>query len=240
VSVLVGTSGWHYADWRGSVYPSDLASGKWLGFLAREMATVELNNSFYRLPDRARFEAWAGQVPDGFVFAVKASRYLTHIRRLRDPEEPVARLLDRAAGLGKTCGPFLLQLPPDLRVDCPALDRTLTAFGTGQRVAVEMRHPTWQVDEVRGVLESHNAACCWADRRGRLEPRWRTADWGYVRFHEGTASPRPCYGTTALRSAAAELLAAFPRGEEVYVYFNNDPGACAVRNARTFARLVDR
>jgi uncharacterized protein YecE (DUF72 family) len=221
------------------VYPGGLASGKWLGFLAREMATVELNNSFYRLPDRARFEGWAEQVPDGFVFAVKASRYLTHIRRLRDPEEPVARLLDRAAGLGRTCGPFLLQLPPDLTVNASALDQTLAAFGPTHRVTVEMRHPSWHVQDVRTVLESHNSACCWADRRGRLEPRWRTADWGYVRFHEGTASPRPCYGNAALKSAAGEILGAFPGGEEVYVYFNNDRGACAVRNARTFARMVE-
>jgi uncharacterized protein YecE (DUF72 family) len=238
VAVLVGVSGWHYADWREVVYPAGLASTSWLAFLAREVATVELNNSFYRLPDRARFEAWAEQVPDGFVFAVKASRYLTHVRRLRDPAEPVARLLDRAAGLGRSCGPFLLQLPPDLRVDADALDATLSAFGQAHRVAVEMRHQSWQTDDVRRVLESHNSACCWADRQGRLEPRWRTADWGYVRFHEGTASPRPCYGRGALRSAASEIAAGFDRREDVYVYFNNDAGACAVRNARRFARLA--
>lgn len=238
MAVLVGTSGWHYADWREAVYPSGLPSGKWLGFIARELGTIELNNSFYRLPDRSRFESWAEQVPEGFVFAVKASRYLTHIRRLRDPAEPVARLLDRAAGLGKTCGPFLLQLPPDLRANPAALDETLSAFGVSYRVAVEMRHPSWQADDVRDVLASHNAACCWADRRGRLEPRWRTADWGYVRFHEGTASPRPCYGRSALKSAAAEIRRVFDRGEDVYVYFNNDPGACALKNARTFIRLV--
>jgi uncharacterized protein YecE (DUF72 family) len=238
VAVLVGTSGWHYADWKEAVYPSGLPSGQWLAFLAREMATVELNNSFYRLPDRARFAAWADQVPDRFVFAVKASRYLTHIRSLRDPAQPVARLLDRAEGLGKNCGPFLLQLPPDFRADAGALDETLTAFGTTRRVAVEMRHPSWQADEVRQVLESHNSACCWTDRRGRQEPRWRTADWGYVRFHEGTAAPRPCYGDAALKSAAREILAVFDRYEDVYVYFNNDQGACAVRNARRLVRMV--
>jgi uncharacterized protein YecE (DUF72 family) len=198
---------------------------------------VELNNTFYRLPDRPAFEAWAAQVPAGFMFAVKASRYLTHVRRLRDPEEPVTRLLERADGLGQACGPFLVQLPPNLRADAHALDRTLRAFGR-RRVAVELRHPSWHTDDVRRVLEAHAAACCWADRLGRLPPRWKTADWGYVRFHEGRAAPRPCYGRTALVHAAEEITTAFGPSEDVYVYFNNDPRACAVKNARSFTRLV--
>jgi uncharacterized protein YecE (DUF72 family) len=198
---------------------------------------VELNNSFYRLPDRSAFEAWAAQVPAGFVFAVKASRYLTHIRRLRDPQEPVARLLERAEGLGRACGPFLVQLPPNLTANAEALDETLRAFGR-RRVAVELRHPSWQNEAVRKVMETHGAACCWADRHGRLPPRWKTADWGYVRFHEGRATPPPCYGRTALANAAAEIKAAFSRSEDVYIYFNNDQRACAVLNARTLITLM--
>jgi uncharacterized protein YecE (DUF72 family) len=168
---------------------------------------------------------------------VKASRYLTHVRRLRDPEEPVARLLEGAEGLGSTCGPFLVQLPPNLTADTDALDRTLRAFGR-RRVAVELRHPSWQSDEVRRILEARGAACCWADRQGRLRPRWKTADWGYIRFHEGRATPHPCYGRTALARGADEIRAAFAGSEDVYVYFNNDQGACAVRNARTFTNLL--
>jgi uncharacterized protein YecE (DUF72 family) len=237
VTTLVGTSGWHYDDWRGSVYPAGMPAGQWLAHVAAELPTVELNNTFYRLPDRAAFEAWAAQVPRGFVFAVKASRYLTHIRRLRDPSEPVARLLARAEGLGGTCGPFLVQLPPNLTADVDALERTLRAFG-GRRVAVELRHPSWHRDDVRKVLESRGAACCWADRKGRLAPRWKTADWGYLRFHEGRASPRPCYGRAALIHAADEIKAAFAPSEDVFAYFNNDALACAVRNARMLTRLT--
>jgi len=238
VPVMVGTSGWHYADWRGSVYPPGLPAGKWLAHLAAEFPTVELNNTFYRLPGRDRFEAWAGQVPDGFVFAVKASRYLTHVRRLREPEEAVTRLLRSAEGLGDRCGPYLVQLPPNLPADAEALDRTLAAFGAGRRVVVEVRHPSWQADGVRRVLERRGAACCWSDRRGRLPPRWKTTGWGYVRLHEGQASPPPCYGRAALVSAAAEIADHFGPGDDVYVYFNNDPGGCAVANARSFTRLA--
>jgi uncharacterized protein YecE (DUF72 family) len=198
VTALIGTSGWHYNDWRGPVYPPRLPAREWLAHLAAELPTVELNNTFYRLPDRPAFEAWAAQVPAGFVFAVKASRYLTHIRRLRDPDEPVARLLERAEGLGRTCGPFLVQLPPNLTADADALEGTLRAFGR-RRVAVELRHPSWLTDEIRRVLESHEAACCWADRHGRLPPRWKTADWAQVQdvpwspgFKPSTYDPTGC------------------------------------------------
>jgi uncharacterized protein YecE (DUF72 family) len=238
VSLIVGTSGWQYRDWRGTVYPPKLPARKWLYHLARQLPTIELNSTFYRLPERSAFESWAAQVPDGFVFAVKASRYLTHVRRLREPEEPVARLLERADGLGPSCGPFLVQLPPDLRVDADALERTLTAFGPARRVAVEVRHPSWHTDDVRRVLERHQSACCWADRRGRLPPRWRTADWGYIRLHEGRSSPAPSYGRAALASMAAEAAARFGPDEDVYVYFNNDRGGAAVGNARQLRRLA--
>jgi uncharacterized protein YecE (DUF72 family) len=236
--VIIGTSGWHYSDWRDRVYPAGLPQRQWLEHLSREFATVELNNSFYRLPDRSTFEGWATQVPEGFVFAVKVSRYLTHIRRLRDPAEAVTRLLQRAEGLGSACGPFLLQLPPDLRADPDALDQTLNAFGPSRRVTAELRHPSWDNEDVRKVLEKRHAACCWADRKGRLQPRWKTADWGYVRMHEGNANPHPCYGQEALKSLAAELSDSFSQSDDVFVYFNNDPVGCAVRNARSLRRLL--
>jgi uncharacterized protein YecE (DUF72 family) len=236
--VIVGTSGWHYSDWRDFVYPAGLPQRQWLAHISGEFPTVELNNSFYRLPDRSTFQGWASQVPEGFVFAVKVSRYLTHIRRLRDPAEPVSRLLREADGLGSACGPFLLQLPPDLKSDADALDQTLNAFGPNRRVTAELRHPSWNSDDVRRVLEKRHAACCWADRKGRLQPRWRTTDWGYVRMHEGAASPHPCYGQAALTSVAAELFETFSKGEDVFVYFNNDCGGCAVRNARSLRKLL--
>jgi uncharacterized protein YecE (DUF72 family) len=238
--VRIGTSGWQYRDWRGAFYPAGLAQGAWLEDYARTFDTVESNNAFYRLPERRTFEQWAGRTPDDFVMAIKASRYLTHVRRLRDPAEPVQRLVDRAAGLGAKLGPILLQLPPRFRADAERLDATLAAFPAGWRVAVEVRDPTWEHDEIRAVLEARGAALCIADRRGPLRPRWRTTGWTYLRFHEGTATPRPCYGARALGSWARRLHEGWGRDAEAWVYFNNDPRACAPRNAVTFARLCER
>jgi uncharacterized protein YecE (DUF72 family) len=235
--MLIGTSGWQYRDWRGPFYPKDLPQRLWLEHYAGVFGTVEVNNAFYRLPERATFEAWRERTPEDFVVAVKASRYLTYVRRLREPEEPVGRLMDRARGLGGRLGPVLLQLPPTMRVDVAALDATLAAFPAGTRVAVEPRHASWWVDEVRQVLRDRGAALCWADRHSRpMTPLWSTTGWGYLRLHEGRAKPWPRYGRTALRTWAGRLA----QFGESYVYCNNDPGCAAVRDALILAGLARR
>ncbi|NUR85861.1 MAG: DUF72 domain-containing protein [Nonomuraea sp.] len=237
MATLTGTSGWQYKDWRGVLYPQGVPQRLWLETYAAEFPTVESNNAFYRLPRPETFAAWRERTPAGFVIAVKASRFLTHIKRLADPEEPVERLMAAAGALKEKLGPILLQLPPTLRADPARLDRCLACFPEGVRVAVEPRHDSWWTEEVRDVLVRHAAALCWADRLGRpLTPLWRTAGWGYVRLHEGLAAPRPSYGDAALRSWAGRVAeAAWP---DCYVYFNNDPGGAAVRDARRFARLA--
>jgi uncharacterized protein YecE (DUF72 family) len=245
----IGTSGWQYRDWRGPLYPPGVPQRRWLEHYAERYLTVENNNSFYRLPPRETFESWRERTPDDFVMAVKASRYLTHVRRLRDPAEPVARLLGAAAGLGPKLGPVLLQLPPTLKADVKALDACLGEFRKaaaavgehGLRVAVEPRHETWWTEETRQVLAAHDAALCWADRRGRpITPLWRTATWGYLRFHEGTAQPRPRYGPRALGSWVTRLTETWPDEADVYAYFNNDHGGAAVINSAQFADLARR
>ncbi len=238
--VLLGTSGWQYRDWRGRFYPERLALAKWLEHYADQFVTVESNNAFYRLPESHTFAAWAARTPADFVMAVKASRYLTHIRRLRDPEEPVRRFLERAGHLGAKLGPVLLQLPPTLEVDLGALRDTLQRFPPGVRVAVEPRHESWFTDGTRALLAEQGAALCLADSPRRRSPVWRTSDWSYLRFHEGTATPRPCYGEEALAGWAEELAGTWGREADVYVYFNNDQGCCAVRDAARFARAVAR
>ncbi len=238
--LLIGTSGWHYAHWRGGLYPSDLPSSHWLEFYAQRFATVELNNAFYRLPEAATFAAWRRSLPEDFVVAVKVSRYLTHVKRLRDPAEPVARLLARATELGPALGPFLLQLPPTLQVDVDALDATLAAFPRGTRVAVEFRHPSWFVPAVRSVLERRRAAACLSATGRSHPPLWRTADWGYLRFHRGEARPPGCFGTTALTTWAHRLAHLWPPGAEVFAYFNNDTSGCAPRDARRLAAIARR
>jgi uncharacterized protein YecE (DUF72 family) len=247
--IMTGTSGWQYRDWRGGLYPPGVPQRLWLEHYARQYLTVENNNSFYRLPPRETFERWREQVPADFVMTVKASRYLTHIRRLRDPAEPVSRLLGAAAGLGPRLGPVLLQLPPTLKADAGLLDACLREFQKAAaalglpepRLAVEPRHDTWWNEEIRQVLAAHDAALCWADRRGRpVTPLWRTASWGYLRLHEGTAQPPPSYGRQALRSWVDRVAGTWADESDVYVYFNNDHGGAAVVNSAQFAGLARR
>jgi uncharacterized protein YecE (DUF72 family) len=240
MAVWIGTSGWQYRDWRGRFYPPKLAVSRWLEWYADGFATVESNAAFYRLPERRTFADWAARTPDDLLMAVKVSRYLTHIRRLREPAEAVARFVDRVGGLGDKLGPVLLQLPPQMRCDAERLDATLAEFPAEFRVAVEFRHATWFVDEIRDLLTERRAALCLADRRRPLTPLWRTTDWTYLRFHEGRAAPAPCYGRVALRAWARRLAEGWGPDADCFVYFNNDPRGCAPRDAARFARVAAR
>lgn len=240
MTLFIGTSGWHYDHWQGLFYPEKMARKAWLSHYCEHFRTVELNNPFYRLPKREAFEAWAAQVPDDFLYAVKASRYLTHVKRLKDPAEPVGRLMAAAGGLGAKLGPVLLQLPPNLACDVEALRATLSCFPSGTRVAVETRHDSWFDDSVRAALEDHGAAWVLVDPAGRDRPLWRTADWGYVRFHRGTGHPEYCYTRSPLETWARHLAGLYSASDEVFCYFNNDPHGCAPRDARWFARAAAR
>lgn len=237
--LLVGTSGWMYRDWRQVLYPPGTPQRLWLERYAARFATVECNNAFYRLPAPETFADWRARTPEGFVMAVKASRFLTHIKRLREPEEPVHRLMERAALLGDRLGPVLLQLPPTLRSDPVALDACLGCFPSGVRVAVEPRHTSWWSADVRAVLERRGAALCWADQEARpVTPLWATADWGYLRFHVGLARPWPRYGRRSLTHWVQRAAQAWPDEAPVYAYFNNDPGGAAVLDAAAFAEIA--
>jgi uncharacterized protein YecE (DUF72 family) len=248
VPLLIGTSGWQYRDWRGAFYPADVPAKRWLEHYATQFPTVENNGTFYRLAAPATFADWRSRTPAGFVMAVKASRYLTHIRRLRDPAEPVARLLGAAAGLGDRLGPVLVQLPPTLRADPALLDQCLHQFSTqsrrlklgGPRICVEFRHQSWETEEIRAVLRRHNAALCWSDRLGRPQgPLWRTADWGYLRLHEGSAQPWPRYGRQALRTWLDRVSQEWTAGNDVFAYFNNDQHAAAPADAAALAAAAE-
>ncbi len=248
--LLIGTSGWQYRDWRPPkqdpqdrpyLYPAGLPQRLWLEHYAERFRTVEVNNAFYRLPERGTFEQWRTRTPDDFRVAVKMSRYLTHIKRLREPAEPVARFLSRAEGLGDKLGPVLIQLPPTLRADVAALDETLRLFPRHVQVAVEPRHESWWTPPVRTVLERHGAALSWADRKGRpVTPLWDTAAFGYLRLHEGAAHPWPRYGRAALSSWLDRLEPLLTTARPAYVFFNNDPGGAAVIDAVAFAGLAAR
>ena len=235
--LFVGTSGWQYRHWRGTFYPPKLAQQHWLEHYAARFATAEVNNTFYNLPSASVFKHWGERAPEDFVFALKMSRFFTHLKRLRDPQAPVDLFLERAVELGRKRGPTLLQLPPSLRADPGLLDAALEAFPRGERVAVEFRHSSWFVPAVRSVLERRAAATCLVDRGGIRSPEWHTAGWGYVRFHSGRAHPPSCYGRTALETWARRLAAMYDRESDLFVYFNNDAYACAIRDAIVMAQL---
>jgi uncharacterized protein YecE (DUF72 family) len=236
----IGTSGWQYDEWRGAFYPAEIARARWLEHYASRFATVEVNNAFYRLPETRTFASWRERTPEDFQVALKASRFLTHVKRLRDPEEPVARLLERCRALQDKLGPILLQLPPTLPADLGALAATLAAFPPDIRVAVEARHESWFSPATEQLLAEHGAAYCLSDTVGGRAPRWCTAEFAYLRFHGGTGRPRPCYRPSALAKWAEWLAGALGRDAEAFVYFNNDGAGCAPRDAVRFAAAAQR
>jgi uncharacterized protein YecE (DUF72 family) len=240
MAVLIGTSGWMYRHWRETFYPKGVAQKRWLEFYAERFATVESNNAFYMLPGGPTFRAWAERTPGDFVMAVKMSRYLTHIKRLAEPDEPIRRFVSRASELGSKLGPVLLQLPPSLQLDIPRLRRVLELVPPEIRVAVEFRHESWYTDEVRSVLTDAGAALCLADRQRPLTPLWRTAGWGYLRFHDGLGEPRPCYTSGEMRDWASRVADLWAPAQDVFAYFNNDPRACALRDAIVFRDEMGR
>jgi uncharacterized protein YecE (DUF72 family) len=236
VRVHVGTSGWQYASWRERFYPKDVAQRLWLPYYAERFSCVEVNNTFYNLPAEETFRAWREATPPDFQFVLKASRYLTHIRRLREPEDPVRLFMERSRPLRRRVAAVLLQLPPRFRIDLDRLRDTLRAFPRTLRVAVEFRDPSWYADSVRELLAQHGAALCRADRGGQIpEPDWPECGWSYLRMHQGEATPMPCYGKRILEERAAALARAVPTIADAFVFFNNDERACALRDASLFA-----
>jgi uncharacterized protein YecE (DUF72 family) len=237
VTVRIGTSGWQYGDWRGRFYPPAAPVRTWLEHYATRFDCVEVNSTFYRLPGEAVFAGWAARVPDGFEYALKVSRYITHVRRLGEPAEPMRTFLEHAAGLGGRLGPLLLQLPPRFRADPGRLREACAAVPPPLRLAVEFRDPSWFRDDVAAILRERDAALCLTDRLGEMrEPAWATASWAYVRFHR--AGPDDwSYAEPALRTWAERVGSLWGSDADVYAFFNNDPGAAAIRDAVTFGRV---
>jgi uncharacterized protein YecE (DUF72 family) len=239
--VIIGTSGWQYRHWRETFYPAKLPRIRWLEWYVGRFDTVESNAAFYRLPRAETFASWRERTPVRFVMAVKVTRYVTHIKRLAEPGESIRRFCDNARHLGPKLGPVLLQLPPSLRADTGRLSEALDAFPPGWRVSVEFRHETWFTEEVRQLLTDRGVASCLTDRGEKdTSPVWRTADWTYLRFHEGVADPRPCYRPERLERWADQLAELWGADADAYVYFNNDPRACALRDAYRFADACAR
>jgi len=181
--IRIGTSGWHYKHWVGKFYPSGMPSSQMFDFYRRHFDTVELNNSFYRLPTFEAFARWRDAAPDKFLFAVKGSRFLTHNKKLKEPEQALQNLLPRAEVLGPKLGPILFQLPPKWKVNLERLESFLQALPTEHHYAFEFREPTWHNEQVYEVLRRHNAAYCIHELAGFHTPILLTADFSYVRLH---------------------------------------------------------
>jgi uncharacterized protein YecE (DUF72 family) len=239
-ALRIGTSGWSYRHWTGGVfYPPQLPGERQLLFYAGRFATVELNFSFYRLPERSVFETWRAQTPDGFLFAVKGSRYLTHMKKLKDPEEPLGRLLERAAGLEEKLGPILFQFPHTWPLHFERLVPFLAALRpyAPQRFALEFRHQSWLVPEVYRLLEAAGVALCLpVGPTVPLDVRL-TARWTYVRLHGGRWGIG--YSDDELAEWAERIRAFLGQGADVFVYFNNDPEGHALRDAVRLRRLLE-
>jgi uncharacterized protein YecE (DUF72 family) len=236
--IRIGTSGWHYAHWRGPYYPEDLPASKMLAFYLGDFDTVEINNSFYHLPARSTFEAWRAATPPGFVFAVKGSRYLTHMKKLKDPDDAIGRFFESAVGLGKKLGPVLFQLPPHWRCNTERLELFLRALPRRHRYAFEFREPSWHCSDVFDVLRRHDAALCTYHLAGFEAPRDLTADFAYVRLHGPGAKYQGSYDRASLRAWARQIDRWSATLRAVYVYFDNDQAGYAAQNARTLRELV--
>jgi len=237
-TIRIGTSGWVYRHWRGVFYPPRLATARWFGFYSAAFATVEINNTFYRLPAPSVFDAWRQQAPPGFVYTIKASRFLTHQKKLKDPVGPLELLMERAHHLGPHLGPILYQLPP-WHCDIGRLRDFVAALPSCFRHVLEFRDPSWYTEEVHSLLTHANVGFCIHDLKGEPCPQWVTAPFAYLRFHGPTKTAYVGrYERDHLRYRADEIEWYRDQGLDVYAYFNNDPEGHAVANARELCDML--
>jgi len=235
----IGTSGWVYNHWRGLFYPQALAQAKWLEFYSQHFDTVELNNSFYRLPSERAFEAWHDRTPPGFVYTVKVSRLITHLKKLRNVETALETFLSRARILGEKLGPLLYQLPPNMPRNEALLQAFLELLPCDLRHVVEFRNESWFDQGTFALLRKHGISFCIYDMPGFVTPIAATADFAYIRFHGSAGMYESCYSDSEIEKWANRIEELGRGLTSIYVYFNNDSQAFAVRNAKALARRLN-
>jgi uncharacterized protein YecE (DUF72 family) len=244
--IRIGCSGWQYKHWKTDFYPADLPQARWFAHYALAFDTVEINNSFYRLPAAETFAKWREQAPAHFLYAVKASRFLTHMKKLKDPEEPLFRFFENARALGSRLGPILYQLPPNFGLNLERLETFLRAIGPVARRAglrshphhvIEFRDPSWYDARVYALLERYAVSLCVHDMRGSATGQLAVGPCAYVRYHFGTSKYGGRYDDGRLDRWADWLVEQLAGGRDVFAYFNNDTGGHAPRDA---VRLRDR
>ena len=236
--VHVGCSGWVYRHWKGDFYPADLPQKRWFEHYAQAFDTVEINASFYRVPLESTFDGWREKAPVGFRYAVKANRFMTHMKKLLDCEQPLGEFIDLARRLGPTLGPILYQLPPSLHKDLPRLDAFLERLPDDVEHVVEFRHRSWYDEDALALLDKHDVGFVTHDLVGLVSPRWASGRTAYVRFHGTGGKYRGRYSEEAMADWADWLVEQGQTGRSAWAYFNNDIGGDAIKDARTLKRLL--
>lgn len=237
-NIYVGTSGWHYKHWMGNFYPLGLKSKDFTDYYLRFFRSVEINNSFYKLPTAETFANWRASVPEDFLFAVKASRFITHMKKLKDPQESIARFLQNVNALEEKLGPILFQLPPGWSVNEERLAEFLAVLPSYYRYTFEFRHPSWYTEEVMNLLRQYNAAFCIYELEYHVSPLAVTADFVYIRLHGPETKYAGSYSDDALRWWAKQCLQWQQQDLDVYIYFDNDQNGYAAYNAIRLKELI--
>ncbi len=236
--IHIGCSGWNYKDWRGRFYKEKSSSRDWFKKYSSLFSTVEINNTFYRLPTHSTFEKWREQAKAGFMYAVKASRFITHMKKLKDVEEPVKNFLDHASILGRHLGPVLFQLPPRWNVNTERLDSFTDILPKGQGYVFEFRNNSWYEKRVYDILSAKRMSMCLHDMKGSGSPLILVGDICYIRFHGTSGKYAGGYPLSRLRKWIKIITEAADKGKEVYVYFNNDSEAHAPRDALRLMKVT--
>ena len=237
--IRIGTSGWHYDHWVGPFYPAGTTPDDFLACYAARFTAAEINNSFYQLPSAETLAHWRDTVPDGFRFTAKASRYITHMKKLKDPQASLERFLERIAVLDPKLGPLLFQLPPNWHANVERLEAFLGALPKARRAAVEFRDASWWIADVYAALARHGAAFCPFELAGEEAPVEVTADFVYLRLHGPGEAYRGAYDDDRLRGWADRLVAWRSEGRDVWCFFDNDEAGYAAMNAARLVEMVD-
>lgn len=238
--IHIGTSGWHYDHWKGPFYPQDIKTEEMLGFYAGRFRVAEINNSFYQLPAEETLKTWRDLVKSDFCFAVKASRYITHMKKLKDPKEPLKNFLKRIKILGDRLGPILFQLPPKWKCNPGRLEEFIGQLPGGLRYTFEFRDPSWFNEEIYTLLREVGAAFCIYELSGNKSPREVTADFVYIRLHGPEGAYEGSYAQGTLAGWAGALSTWARQGKEIFCFFDNDQNGYAAQNARSLQEMIDR
>ena len=237
-SIRIRTSGWHYKHWKGLFYPHDISDKDMLAYYREHFDTAEINNTFYQLPDKKTFIQWREKVPANFVFAVKASRYITHMKKLKDPKETLVKFFSHIQALEEQIGPILFQLPPRWNFNAGRLKHFVDELPQGYRYAFEFRDKSWLNENVYEVLREHNMALCIYDYAGYVSPKEATADFIYIRLHGPDGAYRGKYSQNELSGWAGAISVWAKQGKTIYCYFNNDQEGYAPQNASQLLDMV--